>query len=70
MTLNDLIPLLGREQYVYIWFSDDIIGRGSISTLLKRKEINALLNCKVVKIYIDNNNRLQIHTDFKSSGTH
>lgn len=32
MTLNDLIPLLGTEQYVYIWFSDDIIGRGSVST--------------------------------------
>lgn len=66
MTLSNLIPVLDKDQYIYVWFSDDIIGRGSISTLLKRKEINALLNCKVVKIYIDNNNnRLQIHTDFK-----
>lgn len=65
MTLNDVVLLLDTEQYIYIWFSDDIIGRGSVSTLLKRKEIRALLDCKVVKIYIDNNNRLHIHTDFK-----
>lgn len=70
MTLNDVVLLLDTEQYVYIWFSDDIIGRGSISTLLKRKEIIALLDCKVVKAYIDNDNRLHIQTDFKSSGTH
>lgn len=65
MTLNDLIPLLDTDQYVYIWFSDDIIGRGSFSTLLKRKEIDALLNCKIVKVYIDKHNELHIHTDFK-----
>lgn len=70
MTLNDIVLLLDTEQYVYIWFSDDIIGRGSISTLLKRKEIRALLDCKVIKTYIDNNNRLHRHTDFKSSRTH
>ena len=65
MTLSNLIPVLDRDQYIYVWFSDDIIGRGSLSTLLKRKEIKALLDCKVVKTYIDNNNRLHIHTDFK-----
>lgn len=65
MTLSNLIPVLDKDQYIYVWFSDDIIGRGSTSTLLRRREINAILNCKVVKIYIDNNNRLQIHTDFK-----
>lgn len=65
MTLNDVVLLLDTEQYVYIWFSDDIIGHGSISTLLKRKEIRALLDCKVVKLYSNNNNRLHIHTDFK-----
>lgn len=64
MTLNDLIPLLGTDQYVYIRFSDDIIGHGSLSTLLKRREINALLDCKVVKVY-PGNNRLHIQTDFK-----
>lgn len=69
MTLNDLIPLLGTEQYVYIWFSDDIIGRGSTSTLLRRREINAILNYTVTKVYASNN-ELHIHTDFKSSGTH
>ena len=69
MTLNDIVPLLDTEQYVYIWFSDDIIGRGSISTLLKRKEIRDLLDCKVVKLY-SGNNRLHIQTDFKSLKTH
>lgn len=70
MTLNDLIPLLDTDQYVYIWFSDDIIGHDSVSTLLKRKEIRDLLDCKVVKAYIDNDSKLHIQTDFKSSGTH
>lgn len=69
MTLNDIVPLLDTEQYVYIWFSDDIIGHGSISTLLKRREIRALLDCKIVKLYVGNN-RLHIQTDFKSSRTH
>lgn len=65
MTLNDLVPILDEDQYVYIWFSDDIVGKGSFSALLKRKEINALLNCKIIKVYIDNHNKLHIHTDFK-----
>lgn len=64
MTLNDIVPLLDTEQYVYIWFSDDIIGHGSISTLLKRREINAILKYNVTKVYASNN-ELHIHTDFK-----
>lgn len=70
MTLSDVVFLLDTDQYVYIWFSDDIIGHSSISTLLKRKEIRALLDCKVVKVYIDKDNRLHIQTDFKLSRTH
>ena len=64
MTLNDLVPLLGTDQYVYIWFSDDIIGVGSISTLKRRKAIKALLDRKVTTMYVYNN-ELHIHTDFK-----
>lgn len=69
MTLSNLIPVLDKDQYVFIWFSDDIIGRGSTSTLLRRREINAILNYTVTKVYASNN-ELHIHTDFKSSGTH
>lgn len=69
MTLSNLIPVLDKDQYIYVWFSDDIIGRGSTSTLLRRREINAILNYTVTKIYASNN-ELHIHTDFKSSGTH
>lgn len=69
MTLNNLIPVLDKDQYIYVWFSDDIIGRGSTSTLLRRREINAILNYTVTKVYASNN-ELHIHTDFKSSGTH
>lgn len=69
MTLSNLIPVLDKDQYIYVWFSDDIIGRGSTSTLLRRREINAILNYTVTKVYASNN-ELHIHTDFKSSGTH
>lgn len=41
MTLNDLIPVLDKDQQIVIWFSDDIIGVGSISTLKRRKAIKA-----------------------------
>lgn len=68
MTLSNLIPVLDKDQYIFIWFSDDIIGRGSISTLLRRREINAILNYTITKVYASNN-ELHIHTDFKSSGT-
>lgn len=64
MTLSNLIPVLDKDQYIYVWFSDDIIGRGSTSTLLKRREINAILNYTVTKVYASNN-ELHIHTDFK-----
>lgn len=64
MTLNNLIPVLDKDQYIYVWFSDDIIGRGSTSTLLRRREINAILNYTVTKVYASNN-ELHIHTDFK-----
>lgn len=64
MTLSNLIPVLDKDQYVYVWFSDDIIGRGSTSTLLRRREINAILKYTVTKIYASNN-ELHIHTDFK-----
>ena len=69
MTLSNLIPVLDKDRYVFIWFSDDIIGRGSTSTLLRRREINAILNYTVTKVYASNN-ELHIHTDFKSSRTH
>lgn len=69
MTLSNLIPVLDKDQYVFIWFSDDIVGRGSTSTLLRRREINAILNYTVTKVYASNN-ELHIHTDFKSSRTH
>lgn len=64
MTLSNLIPVLDKDQYVYIWFSDDIIGRGSTSTLLRRREINAILKNNVTKVYACNN-ELHVHTDFK-----
>lgn len=69
MTLSNLIPVLDKDQYIYVWFSDDIIGRGSTSTLLRHRKINAILNYTVTKVYASNN-ELHIHTDFKSSGTH
>lgn len=64
MTLSNLIPVLDKDQYIYVWFSDDIIGRGSTSTLLRRREINTILNYTVTKVYASNN-ELHIHTDFK-----
>ena len=64
MTLSNLIPVLDKDQYIYVWFSDDIIGRGSTSTLLRRREINAILSYNVTKIYAMNN-EIHIHTDFK-----
>lgn len=64
MTLSNLIPILDKDQYIYVWFSDDIIGRGSTSTLLRRREINAILKYTVTKVYVSNN-ELHIHTDFK-----
>ena len=64
MTLNDLIPVLDKDQQIVIWFSDDIIGRGSTSTLLRRREINAILNYNVTKVYAMNN-EIHIYTDFK-----
>lgn len=64
MTLSNLIPILDKDQYIYVWFSDDIIGRGSINTLLRRREINAILKYNVTKVYASNN-ELHIHTDFK-----
>lgn len=64
MTLSNLIPVLDKDQYIYVWFSDDIIGRGSTSTLLRRREINAILNYTITKVYASNN-ELHIHTDFK-----
>lgn len=64
MTLNNLIPVLDKDQYVNIWFSNDIIGHGSTSTLLRRREINAILNYNITKVYASNY-ELHIHTDFK-----
>ncbi len=64
MTLSNLIPVLDKDQYIYVWFSDDIIGRGSTSTLLRRREINAILSYNVTKVYAMNN-EIHIHTDFK-----
>ena len=69
MTLSDLVQVLDKDQYIYVWFSDDIIGRGSTSTLLKRREINALLDYNVTNVYVIHN-ELHVYTDFKSSGTH
>ena len=64
MTLSDLVQVLDKDQYIYVWFSDDIIGRGSTSILLKRREINALLDYNVTNIYVINN-ELHVYTDFK-----
>lgn len=64
MTLSNLIPVLDKDQYIYVWFSDDIIGRGSTSTLLRRREINAILSYNVTKEYVMNN-EIHIYTDFK-----
>lgn len=64
MTLNDLIPVLDKDQQIVIWFSDDIIGVGSISTLKRRKAIKTLLDRKVTTMYVYNN-ELHIYTDFK-----
>lgn len=64
MTLSNLIPVLDKDQYIYVWFSDDIIGHGSTSTLLRRREINAILKNNVTKVYAYNN-ALHIHIDFK-----
>lgn len=64
ITLSNLIPVLDKDQYVYVWFSDDIIGRGSTSTLLRRREINAILSYNVTNIYAINN-EIHIYTDFK-----
>ena len=64
MTLNNLIPVLDKDQYIYVWFSDDIIGRGSTSTLLRRREINTILDYNVTNVYA-NNSELHVYTDFK-----
>ena len=64
MTLSDLVQVLDKDQYIYIWFSDDIIGRGSTSILLKRREINALLDYNVTNVYVIHN-ELHIYIDFK-----
>lgn len=64
MTLSDLVQVLDKDQYIYVWFSDDIIGRGSTSTLLRHKEINAILDYNVTNIYVIHN-ELYIYTDFK-----
>lgn len=64
MTLSSLTAVVNRDQNIYIWYSDDIIGRGSIDRLLKRREINALLSYKVIKIYACSN-ELHIHVDVK-----
>lgn len=39
MTLSNLISVLDKDQICFIWFSDDIIGRGSTSTLLRRRRL-------------------------------
>ena len=64
MTLSDLVQVLDKDQYIYVWFSDDIIGRGSTSILLKRREINALLDYNVTNVYVIHN-ELHVYTDFK-----
>lgn len=64
MTLSNLISVLDKDQYIYVWFSDDIIGRGTVNTLFKRDELIALLKYKVDKVYAYKN-QLHIHTDFK-----
>lgn len=69
MTLSDLVQVLDKDQYIYVWFSDDIIGRGATSTLLRRREINAILDYNITNIYAINN-ELHVYTDFKYSGTH
>lgn len=64
MTLSNLVQVLDKDQYIYVWFSDDIIGRGSTSTLLRRREINAILDYNVTNVYVIHN-ELHIYTDFK-----
>lgn len=64
MTLSDLVQVLDKDQCIYVWFSDDIIGRGSISILLKRREINTILDYNITNIYVIHN-ELHIYTDFK-----
>ena len=64
MTLSDLVQVLDKDQYIYVWFSDDIIGRGSTSTLLRCREINAILDYNVTNVYVIHN-ELHIYTDFK-----
>ena len=64
MTLSDLVRVLNGDQYIYVWFSDDIIGRGTVNTLFKRDELIALLKYKVDRVYAYKN-QLHIHTDFK-----
>lgn len=64
MTLSDLVQVLDKDQSIYVWFSDDIIGRGSTSTLLRRREIKAILEYNVTNVYVIHN-ELHIYTDFK-----
>lgn len=64
MTLSNLVQVLDKDQYIYVWFSDDIIERGSTSTLLRRREINAILDYNVTNVYVSHN-ELHIYTDFK-----
>ena len=64
MTLSDLVQVLDKDQYIYVWFSNDIIGRGSTSTLLRHREINAVLDYNVTNVYVIHN-ELHIYTDFK-----
>ena len=64
MTLSDLVQVLDKDQYIYVWFSDDIIGRGPTSTLLRHREINAILDYNVTNVYVIHN-ELHIYTDFK-----
>ena len=64
MTLSDLVQVLDKNQYIYVWFSDDIIGRGSTSILLRHREINAILDYNVTNVYVIHN-ELHIYTDFK-----
>lgn len=64
MTLSNLVQVLDKDQYIYVWFSDDIIERGSTSTLLRRREINAILDYNVTNVYVSHN-ELHVYTDFK-----
>lgn len=64
MTLSDLVQVLNKDQYIYVWFSDDIIGRGSTSALLRHREINAILDYNVTNVYVIHN-ELHIYTNFK-----